>query len=200
LWPNLFSIALWPLIGFGIWIMRAGLMQGRNKVEISLILAACIALILGPAAVVETAYRHYTAATVAADDSLFAALGVLTIRWDPRTRPTLYSSGRFGLSYRIRSIISSVMGAGLTLWSLWFLVGDFVLPRANIDGIVTGFAYETQVPNCHRSCVYDYYLKIDGRRYLTTYEIFDRFWDGRRLQGTVGRGSGRILSAEVAQP
>lgn len=194
LWPNLFAIALWPLIGLGIWLMAKGAMGGHSKLAVCLILVACCALIIGPIFVIEVVWRHYTAATVAADDSLFAAYGLLMVVRDPRARPTP------NMTYRIKSIVVALLGAGVAIWSLWFLVGDFVVPQKSIDGIVAGFAYEPTVPGCRRRCVYDYYLKVDGHRYLTTYEIFDRFWVSKRLQGTVGRASDRILSADGASP
>jgi hypothetical protein len=99
-------------------------------------------------------------------------------------------------AYLRRSAISDVKFAGIFVFGglmagigSWILIGDFVLPRESAQGtlIRKSAVFESR----HRT----YYIQIDGGRFSTTGEIYDRFEKGARIHAEIGAGSNTVLHA-----
>jgi hypothetical protein len=84
-----------------------------------------------------------------------------------------------------------VFGIGFVLFGCWNLIGDFLVPRAIVDGRVTNKRSNPSARSIPR-----YQLAIGGRYFPTVRTIYDEIQPGMLVRGHIGRGSSTLLYAE----
>jgi lysylphosphatidylglycerol synthetase-like protein (DUF2156 family) len=94
----------------------------------------------------------------------------------------------------IRRILIRVFGAVTLTYGCWNLVGDFLLRRTQVEGVVS-HVEQGRSPSWNRSA-WRYHIELSGRRFETTKVLFERVERGQRIRADVGKGSGMILAAE----
>jgi membrane-bound ClpP family serine protease len=184
---DVLAFAMWPLAAIGIWLSRSAFAFGAKDVRRPLIAAAALALILGPFLILEIFFPHHSATVVALQYGILAAAGagLLVMGW------------RVTMS-RFRSMAVVVTGFLLLGGGLWFLVADFLVRRARVEGVVTDMRFGPRSPTC-RFCRSDYFVYVGGRRYRATAAIFQAIETGQRIRARAGRASRRIMTVTTGR-
>ena len=182
---DLFALALWPLAALGVWIARKAFAPGTKDYRRKGLAAAAILLAVGPFVALVVLFPHHSAIVLASEYSLTIGFGVLLVVIAWRAQMT-----------RFKLIAIAVTGVILLGAGLWYLVGDFLIRRARVDGFVTEQRYEKRSATC-RLCQPDYYVYLGSRRYAATARVFNTVEAGNRIRGKFGRASRRIISADV---
>jgi membrane-bound ClpP family serine protease len=181
------AFAMWPLAAIGIWLSRSAFALDNKGARRSLTAAAALALILGPFLVLEIFFPHHSATVVALQYSILTAAGagLLVMGW----RVTMN---------RFRSMAVVVTGFLLLGGGLWFLVADFLVRRARVEGVVTDMRFGPRSATC-TYCRSDYFIYVGGRRYRATATIFKAIETGQRIRARAGRASRRIMAVTAGR-
>jgi hypothetical protein len=184
---DVLAFAMWPLAAIGIWLSRSAFAFDANGVRRPLIAAAALALILVPFLVLAIVFPFHSATVVALQYSILAAAGagLLVMGW----RSTMS---------RFRSMAVVVAGFLLLGGGLWFLLGDFLVRRTRVEGVVTDMRYGPRSPTC-AYCSSDYFIYVGGRRYRATATIFQAIETGQRIRARAGRASRRIMTVTTGR-
>ena len=114
---------------------------------------------------------------------LVLAVGICRL---PPPGPELYLRMR----RKAAPYILVALGAISVLVAMIDVIGDFVMQRADVNGVVTR-KYVVR----GRRMSDKYYVEINGRRFPTTADIYDWIDPQSRIHAEVGRGSGNIFQA-----
>jgi hypothetical protein len=128
---DLLAVAFWPLIGLGIvLIIAAGRLPSRHRPARALVIAGLVAA-AGPLGVLLIFYADYSELTRADQFSFIAILGsiVLVAAWHVEMQA-------------IRRALCFLIGGAMFGMASWTFVGDYLVRREQIEGIVTGLHTE----------------------------------------------------------
>jgi hypothetical protein len=89
--------------------------------------------------------------------------------------------------------LPGVVGASLTALGCWYLVGDFLLPRVPVAGVVA-----TTSTSRGKAGFY-YHVVLDGRHHTITGDLFETVRPGDRVEALAGTASGTIFSVNAAR-
>jgi hypothetical protein len=119
----------------------------------------------------------------------FLGLSLITI-------PLWHRTARFRLSVgkgRKAFIGIAILGSAFLIGGVWTFVGDFCMPRKFIYGELGSIRPETG--GAPRVRITTYHLRLNGRNYFTTADVFRKtgVWKSARLE--IGAGSGLVFDA-----
>lgn len=182
---DLFALTTWPLAALGIWIARKALTFEPKDFRRKLHAGAGVLLLIGPLLLLAFLFPHHSALVLAIEYGLMIGFGALlfVVAW--RTQTT-----------RLKSIAIVVTAFLLVGGGLWFLGGDFLIRRPQVEGLVSDKRLEKRREPCAR-CRMDYYVYVAGRRYPATAHVFQTVETGQRIRAKIGRASRRIVWFEV---
>jgi hypothetical protein len=182
---DLFAVAMWPLAALGLWLGRKSRSLPSNDIRHALLVGGSLTLIVGPLLTLVVVFAHHSATVMALEYSIVIVFGAVI----------LLAVWRVPLS-RGRAILLTTVGFLLLGGGLWYLGGDFLVRRPQVEGYVSDKRHETRRSPCTR-CLRDYFVYVGGRRYASTARVFQSIQVGQRIRAKVGRASRRILWFEV---
>jgi hypothetical protein len=166
------ALAVWPAI-----IVVAFLVRSKPHPVIGV-----AALLAGLLLVIILIYSfHHTAAGLANGYIFAIVLGVLFVFVRRKNEGT------------VTLVLRRAIGAMMLTYGCWYLVGDFLLRRTQVDGLV---ARVDQGRSSYRSGDWRYFVEVGARRFETTKEVYQSVEPGQRVRADVGKGSGKILAVE----
>jgi hypothetical protein len=155
-----------------------------------IVLSTGIALVLAATAIPLYSFSE-SARMMANLEVVVAFLGLSFV-----TIPLWHRTARFRISVgkaRKAFIGIALLGSVFLIGGVWMFVGDFCLPRKFIYGELGPIRPEFGGPP--RWQVTMYYLRLDGRDYFTTADVFGKtgVWKSARIE--IGAGSGFVFDA-----
>ena len=174
----------WPIIALGLTI-GIGFFRVKDRIgPISLVLLALliVAMVAVPPFFI-LVEANQTVMMMANFELLILMFGVAVFWALPRRR-------KKDPVWRTAAVV--LMGTCATAFGVWSLVGDFLLPHGQLVGHIT--KSERYVPP--RGIV-EYRVWIEGERFRTTAEIYDRVHPGDLVRAEIGHGTQVVLRIEA---
>jgi MFS family permease len=177
---DLIAIGILPAIALGAWFLVLAKRNQSGGWRWRVFSIAASLLILVPS-IAPFIMDRETRSMYVARNVIIAAFGVLVLVAAVKTpRP-----GR-RIPLALVGVISVAMGS-------WYVVGDFALRSREVIGTVT----DVETRRERRKTVQRYYVVIGGNAYETTRDLFESAAKGQRVRGTIGAGSGMLISLEA---
>lgn len=182
---DLLSFASWPSIALGASLLFAlSRLPKSSRWHNDAVLWIGILCIGAPMFFVVFIYHDGSQALVFDANVFVIMIGVafLAIAWTANrgSKPTA-------------AILAGVVGASLTAFGCWYLVGDFLLPRVPVAGVVAS-------TNTSRGKAgFYYHVVLDGRYHTITGDLFETVRPGDRVEALAGKASGTIFSVNATR-
>ena len=190
--PYLVAFFSWPLIAGGIagfYFMRQRKNLGQPQLPTAIRFLS-VAFLLGPVVGISV-YCNETGANLFAEDLLTIPLGcfigLASLSTWRKTGPFEWGNSEV-LKRKLVAGIAAPLGAVFILFGASAIVGDFMLERREVVGVVT----DKFVQHSRRASD-RYYFAINGRKFPTTSELYGQINPASRVQASVGRVSGTIF-------
>jgi hypothetical protein len=187
-WIDILAVLCWPVGALGV-VAFIGLYRVRDRLDRPVRQAlglAALSLLLGPFLFIF--FEGNESVVMLVNFDLFMVLlgGLLVVGFI-----VLVRRPRVDMTTGWRAVLCSLIGIGFIVYGGWSLVGDFLMPRDQIVGYITGTSHRFRIRGPD-----DYGVSINGIRFKTTGEVFGRVHTGERVRAEIGAGSNVVLQIQ----
>lgn len=187
-WIDVLAVLCWPVVALGV-VAFIGLHRVKDRLDQPVRQAlglAALSLLLGPLLFI--LFERSESVMMLVNFDLFMILlgGILVGGFI-----VLVRRPRVDMTTAWRAVLCSLIGIGIVVYGGWSLVGDFLMPRDQIVGYITGTSHRFRIRGPD-----DYDVSINGIRFKTTGEVFGRVRTGERVQAEIGASSNVVLQIQ----
>jgi hypothetical protein len=188
-----FAIACAPVLAISVLCIAAGLTRPMGQSRKALISAG--GLLFGVCALGAVASPLATSLMVAnywIAMFLVGFLGLslaLFLALSPTARANLKTGKTVGW---LLIVINMVTGSAFLALGGWYFIGDFLLERQHVQGMLIGKHTKHRI----FGIIPSYYLRFDGREHETTADVYENIRDNGYSRAEIGGGSKTIFKIE----
>jgi hypothetical protein len=187
-WIDVLAVLCWPIIALGV-VAFVGLYRVKDRIDrpVRKVLGlAALTLLLGPFLFVISEGNESVAMLINFDLVMILVGGTFVGGFVAMVRQP-----RIEMTSGWRTVLCCLIGIGFIGYGGSSLIGDFLMPRDQIVGSITGMShrFRSKGPD-------EYNVSINGRPFKTTGELFGRVHTGERVRAEIGAGSQVILQIE----